>query len=1795
MKSSNKMTNYYDIDLSDDGQKACLVQPAALQRDLIAQRLKTAWVNRVSMNNTDINLLQTLFPNRAVVHVPTMFHSHPILHALNNYAYEDMERRIASFPADYITLEIGGRVDSVCHHNDHYINTPRDFSRFAHQWKNESLARHCISGAATHECTRGAQNCRHPADVAFAINSLYDCTHDDIVQIFEAHNLRCMFAWMYFPHTLIAHSLAEVDNSSGYYKVKYTANNKLAFYHGEGNTVYEHDTTNWNRLFTTTIIRTNAYDIEIESIEQVGIFHCLKFTRVAQGVLAIPKKPVLTAFDYEQYYFVPNFADYIRSGKSKIVGTLATFIVPKAVVDKAVNYGSRQIDMSANNQVKTETLNYPSFHAALASMISQVQIGQTIIWSGWKVSGLVLPDVTLSLFILVSMIREDRMKILSDYFRFAQSKRSDNFIWKQIREIKNHILRPLHAMIYDDTDYQSEEEFNSTVINSRHFRPVSDQIIGQIYRCIIPTTVWNPPYTAPRPVVIPSAPPVPPAPELLIDFDLNDNTLVNVDQLPPDSGRTDLCLAGACTCNLIACTERRAKHKASYEALFESIYVSTPFKNGPAASDEKFLMPAPFDNDRFSTTRQAGRICVTHDAVYHRESLKLGHETIRISTESFILGGVPEFCQFKGLWRDERHFASPDKYPRHKNRDITWTAATNLKYKPNTCLIQAIAESMKVSYTRAWLVLYVYTWYRPFPTNIVAKGEAFLQLRDQYFFAGNYQTEFFDYVMLVACEIFDLTITIVNDDNKSRIIVGSGQHQVQLHYGNQHYSFIPAGGGFKSSHKWDVIYRRAGVRAGQSFLDISAAPGDATLVARQYSCAVTTWVYEGVHALPPTLLDEAKIKYTKYKQLSDMYDHTTKYDVLLNDVSTDKDADQLIDITTVHALGWLSIGGTLILKSFGCSVVEDQLKHLFSKVDTIKAEDYRHELKNGQTDERFILCTGYNGKPAFYTVRKTIHIDVQTVRDYLSNDTIDIASKVRLQHNDSISSVSKTFIFLTGTAGCGKSSFYKDNLKNTHQLICPTNELATASNGRTEHRFILSHTNKPVVVDEGHAYHRGFFYFVPDESYILGDPNQIKCINDSESIFDQAAVPTYNNFTYRCPKDVTDILCDLLNTKIQCRSKKMKSITISGDKFSNDVAGFRICFNRDTAKAYNAVTVHSAMGTTQPTVALYVDRMAEYGKGGSPGIIEKTSYVYVAMTRNTDKLVIYGDKDMIEKYFLIGGTLIDEMGDPNKNVINDVYEETNVTPVENVPDVIIEKSAEQPPDICAIYDTAFKHVNPATEYVTMIEPPIPAVQVGVIKTNLDTISERPIRSTGRTITDRTRRTIWHIPSGKMTVGATAGRYTTKIGSKSPIQVDKEMARIMYKRLAEFIFGRSHMLGQSAAHKLDSVLANFNASNPNTPDELRKFCGDYIESMNKKVRNHNIPATESLKINDPLVVAEEVINFFMKKQSKLKAEDAFDTSEKCGQGISQYSKKMNIAGGCASRLIMEHLTGFLNCGGNDQYRPTHQIVIPVGTAEANISTLIASFLSANPIGKRKFFNCDVSQWDSKYCGYLIQFAALMFSKVGFNNIFIEEYTVFRYNWTMKYKGADNDAAMLHGIMRQHSGGFDTLNGNTFGNWALIATIFDFEGLLLSLWKGDDASVACNSYKPSTYYEMFTKVANHKFKGHDMAYGEFAGYFVTKEGLLPDLFRKTAKFLYKLYGDVEHFEEAKLSVAQDINCLTNDGYNVLPHVLSAYYTTNGCDPESCNPENMRRIISFAATIADMQYDNLHRFDGENFNLI
>jgi hypothetical protein len=957
------------------------------------------------------------------------------------------------------------------------------------------------------------------------------------------------------------------------------------------------------------------------------------------------------------------------------------------------------------------------------------------------------------------------------------------------------------------------------------------------------------------------------------------------------------------------------------------------------------------------------------------------------------------------------------------------------------------------------------------------------------------------------------------------------------------------------SKKYDDILREFGVNRNLPVVDVSAAPGWIVRKLRGEKFDVHACVFEGAKALE--CLNDLVVD-----QYFDSFDHLMlphRFPQVICDAACEF-SEPIVECFVRNLHRFTQVGGNVIIKHFNTQ--PDEFKNLSRRFRLVV--NYRCPFTYDKSVEHYWICRDYLGESMTFDIIKS---DISVFTKSCANSSIPIVLKLSTRK---IPECRIECNYMFGIPGSNKSKFH--TLEYPKALfIVPTNKLKEqylqhqVRNVSTMHIALFDTTKyENVIIDEAQAYPLGYFaavraQFPKARITLLGDADQINAINyDDDRIFRRLKdVGMSNNVfvTTRIPQDVVKAINSNYRRNYYSTSSVLKSVFISQDRPEN-MPSFR--FNKG-----NLPTIHEMIGTTVPKISFEIDDQAI-----AAGLFDRPEHMTVALSRHLNQLVVYGNTDKLEKFFKIGGTVIDTYSELNKvrlyddqRITSDV--ELQLKAVVDPPN--IERLGANQSHIVDIFDRCLPKVNSNFANVSSYQnTDMPDIEQGRAQVNLYTLQPKDDNVSGFKIPGFEE---FAAARSQFSNSARVSAHTmfARSGRKTPVMSEKKAKKIaehFFASTAKFIFRDEKYPQKVLKEKLRC-----------RPGELEENLGEYIVKLQSKI----VGNTETDKVNLAELQKEfnnvhQTVKFFSKKQVKFDPSREFSTKAKAGQGVSAWTKSANLFFCSITRLLHKKIHALL------RDREATPIIIPTNEPDEQFSEHVAYLMSAMLGKKTDFVMCcnDYTEWDAHNLLALILLDCIYFEAMGIVEDIIGTYRIFRETWDLEYNYGDF-GTKLQGLLKQHSGQPNTLNGNTLGNLGVSTSCLDFTDVQFAMFKGDDMVVCAKSMKFSEFGKKNLKEMDFQLKLSEGDIGEFAGHILTPMGLFPDIFRRVAKFCTKLYTSEAIFEEAKMSVAQDLSCIKNQlalEYGV--QYLSKHYEELGV-----TPTDIRILHSFCDRIKEMKF--------------
>jgi len=291
---------------------------------------------------------------------------------------------------------------------------------------------------------------------------------------------------------------------------------------------------------------------------------------------------------------------------------------------------------------------------------------------------------------------------------------------------------------------------------------------------------------------------------------------------------------------------------------------------------------------------------------------------------------------------------------------------------------------------------------------------------------------------------------------------------------------------------------------------------------------------------------------------------------------------------------------------------------------------------------------------------------------------------------------------------------------------------------------------------------------------------------------------------------------------------------------------------------------------------------------------------------------------------------------------------------------------------------------------------------------------------------------------------------------------------------------------------------------------------------------------------------ELVDFHLKRQPKEIRGEGYDGVFKAGQGISAWSKLMNLVISCVVRGADERLKKSLK----------DNVYLAFGKSDAAIGDIMANYSKYVNSRQYKKFGTDISQFDCTQSDATAERDIAEFEFYGCQPWFSNLYRKNRESWTISAIVAIDGLTVrvrLAGKWQRHSGEPATLHSNTYTNIGEFGASVDIDGLICAFFKGDDSFAICHDFKMAKVRgALASDVLGIHLKVDTGEFVEFIANIVCPSGFFPDIIRRVSR-LSKIYTNPDDWVEIKKSIADSLAVISNLDEGC--QVASRYYGSKG----------------------------------------
>lgn len=1772
--------------------------------DNVKNMVEQAFKHSYRMTAAEHAALQHCFPSTYVLSSGGRLKdsSHPVLAALNDYANDYCRRNIDKDRSLGLrTMTIGDSADRKlrAHHNCLLLNNSRDLARVAASFPADDSLQKYARGLTDHtaSCIHGCQNCTFAAHTAYAVHSMYDVTMEDVARTFAKHGLERLTAFLYIPPELLHPDLA---GSCPFFRTHKSADSKTLFFTmGDYSRPYGHDVKTWRAWVTTSVIRTVDFDISIEHLRTFGPMHQIVMHRVRKATLVgVSVIPLRTMFD--NTYLVPDILEAVHRKFYPPQEDLRHFRVTGNVAIALTSYCQRTND---------EAYKFHELATYASGLRRNIVIGGKRYQDAWDSTTEEYYRVVFSFFILGAIQRTSRTQGISAAFKFLQQQQDFGFIDATMRKLRYRFERVFDAFRHDGLHKVGKHDHidePGKILWDYRLIPIEDLVVRHIEHVHIHdsaiatacnrlggnfndddsdavslASIESVPAFAPRIESRRSSFAGPePFPSDNVDATsispsehIDDTSSAAFFNARPRSHSCETCHSidipddgfdafdeetfEAALANQLSLNAARTSDPAKHipERDVDSLQFSmSSAHTGATSTPTHAETPAPCTIPKFTANNAIPKSAITQllDINTDPVDIEINNPTTREFPRRF-LGGHCAMRAFHDI-----------VCPRVDVQQFIHAA------------YDALMDAYVVGVTGAH------------------QGDDYVDQIASYIFTGRFDNNVSSDILPLLARRYAVNIDIISN----------GKHYISLRhrdstdvdgiiyhttFGGGHYSSTPRGG--SASAKYAALSATvisASGKAKPRVLDISCAPGQWSNILHSLGCEVTAGYYTPGLKIGELADTIRVLEYDLFQQLFDQLESET-FDIIINDCARPVDSESILAQANALFINLLAPGGTLLSKSFANPTELWHLADLFYSAEC---------ALDSAEHERYFMLTGYkqlatSAEPHSVTLRReylrpwTNHPlpfprDLAAyTHEFFHGEFAKYKPYFNLSHP-------KTFSVsaLTGVASAAKTSVAIKHLPGA-TFIAPSRELSMRHQSKgvksfTPHAFFADKSEPAdIVVDEISQFPVHYLAMVAlhrprARIHILGDIYQTPYVN-FQSKRKYATVRDYgvrNNLTeaHAIPQDI----CTMIRMKHNIDITTTSDVKTGFCKFVGDIAAFAkskipvIAFNDATVgdlrnKGLNAHTITTYTGSRSHTVIFYIDSASVASK-----LVNRTEWMYTAMSRATNQLVVAGDTNYLEKFYCIQGANVRTYDE-----INQIFlaSEPRPQPELEIPITIPDEKATCSASLLTAETILSQHIiatnDPNNEFVLTANPVLPAVESGRLRTNLD-VAANP-ETTTRCYKLSHAKVVKNQVSNstEQTLATLIKRYSKNYRHKPKPGRDANLQYTQITRgLSKAVYGNDHSFDRlKLALRMDH-------------DEIALHTRDYLDKLQEKMNANPSAARDLQEEFDEL---NESLQFFNKRQCKFDPKTGFDTSDKVGQGIAATSKRLNVLFGCYARALLDRLRQILK----DQGR---HIILATHDSEAGLNDLYTTF--AQQYRPKNWACNDFSEWDSCFRATLSRLTRDLIVALGCPPGLAEWFLQFRMSWIMTYRSSKG-TTKLAGREKQFSGNPFTIAENTIANLALCFTLFEYTNFKFGLFKGDDSAVACDRCDFTKHGADLVKQMGYGLKLHHGPVGEFAGWFLTDSGFFPDVLRYAAKFIDKNYRDQKHFDEAKMSVRERLSAVKNESQvNIGIAMCHRYY--NEVFETHISTGDIYNVYAFLLGSRNIHFEQLRVVNMPNLNV-
>jgi len=291
----------------------------------------------------------------------------------------------------------------------------------------------------------------------------------------------------------------------------------------------------------------------------------------------------------------------------------------------------------------------------------------------------------------------------------------------------------------------------------------------------------------------------------------------------------------------------------------------------------------------------------------------------------------------------------------------------------------------------------------------------------------------------------------------------------------------------------------------------------------------------------------------------------------------------------------------------------------------------------------------------------------------------------------------------------------------------------------------------------------------------------------------------------------------------------------------------------------------------------------------------------------------------------------------------------------------------------------------------------------------------------------------------------------------------------------------------------------------------------------------------------------LVQFHLKTQVKEIRKEGFDSQYKAGQGVSAWSKLLN----CLFASITRHYSDLVPKYTKDN------VQLSYGKSDNLIQEFFCQYKRELNSKNHIKMMADFSEFDSSQEERGIVASVVILKECGFHEKILDFYMEMRREWTLSTNDSKNGFSYvmkLQNNFMQHSGQPFTLDGNTMFNMCAMGACYNFKNFTMAAFKGDDSFIIAEDITENMYGQNNIKdLCGYNIKVDKPQIGEYIANIITPSGnFFPDVIRRVSRAINKVHKHQVDWEETKISLTDSLDVIYNlEELNEGCKVASAFY--------------------------------------------